>query len=147
MRTRASGRVLSFVTDGVFFRLQDRCLPVLSEWLPPLIASTMRALAEPLEATQMAAVTERCALRRALLQLLQSIGQVLPQGILIALGSDAANVSLLHFVLADSFLFAFWDVIYPTRGLPCLLFALGCYRCMMAFNFSVMSYLKGLEAL
>ncbi|KAL5112843.1 Exportin-T [Taenia crassiceps] len=74
------------------FRYKDRCLPVLSEWLPPLIASTMSALAEPLEVGQMAAMTERCALRRTLLQALQAIGQVLPQGILIALGSDAANV-------------------------------------------------------
>lgn len=125
MRTRASGRVLSFVTDGVFFRLQDRCLPVLSEWLPPLIASTMRALAEPLEATQMAAVTERCALRRALLQLLQSIGQVLPQGILIALGSDAANVSLLHFVLADSFLFCFLGCYLPHKRIAMPFVCLG----------------------
>ncbi|VDK35470.1 unnamed protein product [Taenia asiatica] len=104
------------------FRYKDRCLPVLSEWLPPLIASTMRALAEPLEATQMVAITERCALRRALLQILQSIGQVLPQGILIALGSDAANVLVSLVSLTEACLEA-EDAVGMRYGLA---FFLGC---------------------
>ena len=54
----------------------------------------MNALTEPLEPNHSDAVLERSALRRTLLQLLQTIGQVLPQGILVALGADAPNVSV-----------------------------------------------------
>ncbi|CDS41265.1 exportin T [Echinococcus multilocularis] len=103
-------------------RYKDRCLPVLSECLPPLIASTMGALAEPLEAAQMVAMTERCALRRALLQALQAIGQVLPQGILIALGSDAANVLVSLVSLTEACLEA-EDAVGMRYGLT---FFLGC---------------------
>ncbi len=73
--------------------LQDRSIPFLTECLPPLIGATLAALSEPLHESQLVAMEERKTLRRGLLQLLQGIGQVLPQGILVALGADAANVS------------------------------------------------------
>ncbi|VDM25102.1 unnamed protein product [Hydatigera taeniaeformis] len=82
----------------------------------------MSALAEPLEATQMPAMMERCALRRALLQVLQAIGQVLPEGILIALGSDAANVLVSLVSLTEACLDG-GDAVGMRYGLA---FFLGC---------------------
>nr|CDS31793.2 exportin T [Hymenolepis microstoma] len=73
-------------------RYKNRCLQALSECLPPLIAGTMSALAEPLDPSQMVAVRERVDLRQSLLQLLQTVGQVLSQDILVALGPDAGNI-------------------------------------------------------
>uniref|UniRef100_A0A5K3FJE1 Exportin-T n=1 Tax=Mesocestoides corti TaxID=53468 RepID=A0A5K3FJE1_MESCO len=73
-------------------RYKDRSVPFLTECLPPLIAATLNALAEPLHESQLVAIEERKSLRRGLLQMLYGIGQVLPQGVLVALGSDAASV-------------------------------------------------------
>ncbi|VUZ42029.1 unnamed protein product [Hymenolepis diminuta] len=73
-------------------RYKNRCLQALSECLPPLIAGTMSALTEPLDPSQMVAMRERIDLRRSLLQLLQTVGQVLSQDILVALGPDAGNI-------------------------------------------------------
>lgn len=56
----------------------------------------MSALAEPLDPSNTVAAQERVDLRRSLLQLLQTVGQVLSQDILVALGSDAGNVSPIH---------------------------------------------------
>ncbi|KAM7540420.1 hypothetical protein Aperf_G00000039194 [Anoplocephala perfoliata] len=73
-------------------RYKNRCLQALSECLPPLIAATMSSLAEPLDASQTVAMRERTDLHRTLLQLLQTVGQVLSRDILVVLGPDAGNI-------------------------------------------------------
>lgn len=77
-------------------------MQALSECLPSLFAATMSSLAEPLDPSQTVAVRERIDLRRTFLQLLQTVGQVLSQDILVVLGPDAGNVSCFLFSITSS---------------------------------------------
>ncbi len=55
--------------------------------------ASLEALAEQLNETHLVAVEERKSLRKGLLQMLQGLSLALPQGLLVALGAEAANVS------------------------------------------------------
>ncbi|BHF68893.1 hypothetical protein SprV_0301193400 [Sparganum proliferum] len=83
-------------------RYKERSLPFLTACLPPLVGVTLNALSEPLHETQFVAMDERKCLRRNFLQMLQGISQVLPQGLLVALGPDAANVLMSIVALTDA---------------------------------------------
>uniref|UniRef100_A0A0V0JB42 Exportin-T n=2 Tax=Schistocephalus solidus TaxID=70667 RepID=A0A0V0JB42_SCHSO len=110
--------------NQIALRYKERSLPFLTACLPPLVGVTLNALSEPLHETQFVAMDERKCLRRNFLQMLQGVSQVLPQGLLVALGSNAANVLMSIVALTDACLahddavgmksgFAFFTAIVP----------------------------------